>query len=429
MKRQISSKIDTFLKRKQPHTNVLIVQGARQVGKTYLVEDTLSQQSHVIAMNLEKEPALNLEIEQSKNFSDFTKLLEVRKGFKSNSHQTVFIDEAQENSRLGAYVRDMKETWSFTKTILTGSSMNRLFREDQRVPVGRMDFLTVHPFSFREFLRSGEREHLLEAALDAPLKIHPTLHQELLRSYDSFLRIGGLPEAVLAFQNPERDFRSVIAHLVASQREDFLRKEKAKPHLFIEALRGVANHVGSTAKFTHISDNKHDATKIMTHLVDWFIVHEVEVLGTQATQRTSTKRYLYDTGVLRFVRNAPVPELSVLGTLNEALRVPLGGIAENAVLLAILAKENHVLPVSTWRKSAKEPLEVDFVVQEQSMYVPIEVKASLKITPRQCHNLVAYARTHDVPKGRLYSFAEPQKFGFLTPHFQVECLPIYLAGE
>lgn len=418
-----------FLEQSQRHTNVLIIQGARQVGKTYLVEDTLSTHSNVIAMNLEKEPALGFEIEQTRDFSDFTKLLEVRKGFKSGTHQILFIDEAQENSRLGAYVRDMKETWTFTKTLLTGSSMNRLFREDQRVPVGRMDFLTVHPFSFREFLRCRGRENLLDSALEDRFNIHPALHQELLNLFDSFLRIGGLPEAVLAFQNPERDYRSVIAHLVASQREDFLRKEKSKPHLFIEALRGVANHVGSTAKFTHVSENKHDATKIVAQLIDWFLIHEVEVLGTQATQRTSTKRYLYDTGVLRFVRNAPVPELSVLSTLNEALRVPLGGIAENAVLLALLSQQHGVLPVSTWRKSAKEPSEVDFVVQEKSKSIPVEVKASLRITPRQCHNLVAYARIHDVPMGRFFSFAEPQKFGFLSPHFSVECLPIYLAGE
>ena len=160
MKRNIEHILKDFLENIQEESGVLLVEGARQVGKTYLVESCLKSvdSERVISINLEKEKDLRLEIDQTKTFAEFSKWLEFKKGFKDNAAYVVFIDEAQESKNLGSYVMSMREDWRKTKVILTGSSMHRFFDGSVRVPVGRIEYLTVWPFTFLEFLKFGNYE-------------------------------------------------------------------------------------------------------------------------------------------------------------------------------------------------------------------------------------------------------------------------------
>src|SRR3989338_3411164 len=129
MKRNIEHIIRDFGRNSSSGSRVLLVEGARQEGKTYLVEGVLKtlNQTRVISINLEKEKDLKFEIDGTHDFKEFTQWLIFKKGFKDNQLHTVFIDEAQESKNLGSYVLSMKEEWKNTKVILTGSSMNRLF--------------------------------------------------------------------------------------------------------------------------------------------------------------------------------------------------------------------------------------------------------------------------------------------------------------
>ena len=138
---------------------MLLVQGARQVGKTVICKQALSQlppNRKITFINLEESPDLKLQIDQTQNFAEFTALLRLSKGFAPGEDAVLFIDEAQESKKIGSYVRFMKENWQHTKCILTGSSMTKLFDNDTRVPVGRFESLIVRPSSFREYLRARD---------------------------------------------------------------------------------------------------------------------------------------------------------------------------------------------------------------------------------------------------------------------------------
>lgn len=76
--------------------------------------------------------------------------------------------------------------------------------------------------------------------------------------------------------------------------------------------------------------------------------------------------------------------------MDEALRQPLGGILENAVLNEYLANEQSQFELSSWKKNSKQNIEVDFIFQIENQKVPVEVKATLRSNERHCKNLVTY---------------------------------------
>jgi uncharacterized protein len=249
--RSIEKLLLDYLELKVEHANVLLVHGARQVGKTLLCSQVLSQCSHshrTVSVNLEEKPDIKLLFDSCQSFADFEMLLKTKLGFSPGGESVLFIDEAQESKSLGGFVRFMKEKWSHTKCILTGSSMSRLFDKDVRIPVGRTQDIVVRPFSFREFLRAQGLESTLSRYLSLQEPISSTVHDQLLKLFDNYLQVGGLPAAVLASLNGS-DYRDVQALIFASQRDDFYRKRKTQRSFICRCDKSGLTFAGPAGKF------------------------------------------------------------------------------------------------------------------------------------------------------------------------------------
>jgi len=412
MKRNIEYILENFFKDYGPKSSVLLVEGARQVGKTYLIEEFLKNKDRdrIISINLEKEKDLKFEIDGTRNFGEFSQWLGFKKGFRNDQFYTIFIDEAQESKNLGSYIVSMKEEWKNTKVILTGSSMNKLFSGDSRVPVGRIEYLTVWPFSFLEFLKFGEFTNQVEFIRNFNFneEISDIVHNDLLNKYDEYLSVGGMPEAVKSFYKKE-DFEKPLRFIIASQQDDFQRKESAiKYNLFIDSMKAVSQNVGYPFKKTHITKNDYEASAILALLKQWYIILEVPQKGsTPAHNNFHPKEYLYDLGVLRIFREVAIPKIFAVSTLNEKLRCPLGGLIENAILLNMLEGKGGFYEITGWKN--KDGKEVDFIYKSKGKTLPIEVKASLKFTNRCAKNLVHYLSEHKLKTGLLISLDKPKK--------------------
>ena len=153
--RRWDKEVSEFLQDSSANKNVLLVEGARQVGKSSLVCNALANVGCVsYSLNLERDSRLCFLIDDCHDFKDFEVLLKDRVGFDPAKGEALFIDEAQESRRLGGFVRFMKEEWHQVSVILSGSTLARLFREDQRYPVGRVDRIVVGSFCFSEFLEA-----------------------------------------------------------------------------------------------------------------------------------------------------------------------------------------------------------------------------------------------------------------------------------
>lgn len=414
----------------QRQTDVIVVEGARQVGKSTLVNQVLADMDRPsIAIDLEKDRKTARLIDKTVDFADFRALMRDRFGLKEDG-SILFIDEAQECPALARFVKSFKEDWRGVRVVLTGSSMHRLFEKDTRIPVGRMRSLCVFPFNFSEFLRCLGHIELAELVSTPTESLPPSRHEHLLGLYDRYLHAGGYPEAVKALAAGEAA-EPIIDEIMGTMQDDFARKEAYDPSLFEAAIRAVANHVGSPSKYTHLDATKYYAKQIFAALGAWHMLLEVQPQAMDPQHSDFLpKRYLHDPGVVNRYRSMAVPSISILHTLDPLLRTPLGGLFENAVLLSLLEGASAKKKVGTWRKDAKSAIEVDFVMDavELGLNVPIECKATLAVRRRHADSVVDYLRTTRQPIGILVT-ASPFEVIYRGDSCCVLNVPAYLANR
>ena len=408
---------------------VLVVEGARQVGKTTAIEQALIGRS-ARRVNLEGDMRFRERIDSSESFEDFEFYLRDRFKFNpTDKEQLLFLDEAQESDKLGAYVRFMKERWGGAKVILSGSSMSRLFRDKQRIPVGRYRTLLISPLSFKEFVLASGRDRALEIIESFERDLNPdgitaAMHNDLLALFDQYLKVGGLPAVVTAYFKGQ-SYRDLRGDIIRAQEEDFIRKSSiGERDLFKSGLRGVANYLGFPSKNTHVHEKQHIAEKVLSVERAWRLIHEIEQKGINASSKFFPKRYLYDIGVAQEIREMPFLEIGLVSSDSPILRTQLGGLFGNAVLLQMISHQNAEANISGWKKNSNEGVEVDFIWRLDGALLPIECKASLKVSSRSFASLRQYTKLTGTSVAILVSAApySAHKEGAVT----FINLPIYL---
>ena len=428
MRREIYKILHNLLS-DQKDSRVIIVEGARQVGKSYLVHDVLKDLgNHTLCFDLEKEKTFCAQLSKTKDAEDFHALLKDQYDLKENS--ILFIDEAQESRKLSSYVKSFKEDWKNIKVVLTGSSMNRFFSKEERIPVGRTKSLCVFGFSFTEFVKFVRGDELASFIHSAPRNVEPSRHEYLLNLFDKYMYVGGYPESVKAF-SVNGDYVEVIEEIIATLEEDFARKESTVPELFLNTLQGVANNIGSPAKYTHIKTSKYNAKKILEAMKAWHLILEVYPQSLNPLHSEFLpKRYLHDLGTVNLMRAQPVPTLSILDSLTPELRTPLGGLFENAALINLLNGKSAKKSIYTWKKDSKSTVEVDFVLDLPGVQdkIPLECKAALSLKKKHFANLLQYLRISGQKRGILISAAPFSEFTF-DNDIKILNIPIYLLTE
>ena len=318
--------LERFIADPMPHKPVLLVEGARQVGKTTLVEHVLAGSAKpTVRINLERDSLDRMAFDECRDFAAFQDLLLDRHGFRPNADQVLFIDEAQESRKLGAFVRFMKEEWPRATVVLSGSTLRRLFRPHTRYPVGRVRRLVLGPFSFSEFLRAVGQGHLADQVLGDDTQFSDQRHDHLLARFDQFLAVGGLPAVVQAYAAGD-DHALVRRQIVADYEQDFIRLfGEESVDIATACLRSVANFVGGVSKNTSVvpapsSRVNARINEVFARLESWHLILRSEQKGSSAhaSHAYLPKRYLFDTGVLRELRESAVPTISAVHTMAAA---------------------------------------------------------------------------------------------------------------
>lgn len=407
---------------------MLLVEGARQVGKTALVEQALARSDkRSSVLNLEKDTLLRSLIDECDSFEMFTRLLRDRLAFDPADDMVLFIDEAQESLRLGTFVRFMKEDWPRASVILSGSTLRRLFRRETRYPVGRVMNLVLGPFSFSEYLSAIGKTGLAREVRDPEVHVDAHQHQLLLDLFDAFLQVGGLPAVVLS---GDEHYRDVRARILADYERDFVRLfgEDLLP-IVKSCFRSVASFVGSPSKNTSVVPNPSSAVNekigmVFARLEDWHLLlrSDQKGPGPEGSHHYLPKRYMFDTGCLREFREAAVPSIALVPSLPSAARTPLGGVIENHVAVELARRGK---PLHGWKKSSVGT-EIDFVVSAPDRVTPIECKAALSINLRHTKGMADYLKIYGLSLGVIVSLAPEGKLA-LPMGGTVHNLPAYLA--
>lgn len=400
IKRNLEDDLKSELLKEKSNKDVLLVEGARQVGKTFLIESVLKElekEVPVHSFNLEKDLILQSELSDVNSFNEVIDIFKKR-GFDPSKKSILFIDEAQEGKKLGGFIRFFKEDLINQTVILSGSSLSRIFTEC-RYPVGRVKKYRVNPFNFEEYLRALNKEHLLPTFSDLEKGLTEIMHKELLKLFDAFLSVGGMPSVVLNLKENQDQQRMII---YLSQEEDFYRKlPKYRKDLFKKALSAAANLLGSPFSYSKVSENHRIAKELIAELDAWQLVHLIEQKNPNNTTNFHPKVYLYDCGLARQLKYSGIASsVGILSTNNISLRNAIGGLVENATILELTSGLGYLRNISGWKRSSSSDKEVDFILDTG---LPIEINSALKVQNKHTKGLIEYLNLYDHKTGVIIS--------------------------
>jgi predicted AAA+ superfamily ATPase len=284
------------------------------------------------------------------------------------------------------------------------------------------------PFSFSEFLEATGEKDLAEVIRSEVVDISPQRHQRLLELYNSYLKTGGLP-AVVMMEGGQRDYSEILAQILSDYERDFTRIFGENEAALVKGcLRSVANFVGGPSKNSSVWPNP--STKInariaevFSRLEEWHLILRSDQRGPgpEAAHAYLPKRYLFDTGLLRYLRESAVPDIHILETVDSNVRKSLGGVLENQVAID-LARQGLLL--NGWKKTPSGG-EIDFIMKVGNRTIPIECKSALKSDRRQYQGIMEYIGQYGGNLGVVASLA-PYGEDQLASGAKILSLPVYL---
>lgn len=180
--------------RDNPRRKPLVLRGARQVGKTTLVKEFGKEFDSFIALNLERDDAELFR--RYNNVNDIWQFLCFKNHIvqDKSKRMLLFIDEIQEEPNAVAMLRYFYEDLPWVYVIAAGSRLQSLMKQQVSFPVGRVEYLTLRPCSFVEYINAKEGEQWADMLRNVAVPEY--MHEEMISAFNTYALVGGMPEAV-----------------------------------------------------------------------------------------------------------------------------------------------------------------------------------------------------------------------------------------
>lgn len=377
----------------------LVIRGARQVGKTWLVRYFAQEQKkRLIELNFEKEPQL---VTFFKSNDPKQILLNLGSYFNEEIHPNeciLFLDEIQAVPELLAKMRWFAEDLSELPVIAAGSLLEFVLEEHTfSMPVGRIGYMYMEPLSFEEFLIANNQKTLCDylEAFHWNIEIPKALHEKLMSFFKEYIVIGGMPAAVASWITDRSlpKINQIHRNLITTYRDDFAKYggRIAKERLD-EILMAIPKFLGKKFIYSKVNpDIRSAAIKQAFDLLSTArICHPVISahangipLGAELDKKFFKAIFL-DIGLCSAALGLTLDQIS---TLDEIAFINSGGIAEQAVgqLLRTINQPYIEPALYYWLREGKNSAEIDYIIQQGSRLIPIEVKAGSTGTLKSLH--------------------------------------------
>lgn len=391
--------------KENPRRKPLVLRGARQVGKTTLVKEFGKEFDSFISLNLEKEDS---EIfRRFSNVNDVWQYLCLKNHVVQDKSRAIllFIDEIQEEPKAVAMLRYFYEDLSWVYVIAAGSRLHSLMKQHVSFPVGRVEYMTLRPCSFLEFIEAKEGGQWADMLRD--IAVPDFMHEEMISAFNTYALVGGMPEAVseyLDHQDIER-LSPIFSSLLKGYNED--AEKFAKNFEQVRVLRHILGaawvSAAETITFSGFGNSNYTSTQIhdgMGLLERAYLLSlDYPVTSTSApalpATRRSPKLIMVDTGLTNFLAGIQLEYLQN----KELLDTWRGRAAEHIVAqeLRVVLDRHYREQQYFWIRDKKgSTAEVDFVWQEGTDIIPIEVKAGTNSHLRSLHTFVNNSDGHVV---------------------------------
>ena len=435
MKRDIISKLESWAGK--PDRKPLILKGARQVGKTFIItEFGKNRFERCHTFNFEENRDIHKIFERDLNPPRIIEELSFAGHTPINPQRDlVFFDEIQECPKALTSLKYFCENMPSLAVISAGSLLG-IALSGESFPVGKVDFLPLYPMNFREFLVAGDKQMLVDAydgaSIDSslPEMAHAQLWQELLNYYV----VGGMPQAVLTYLTYAADrargfteARKVQHALVDSYNKDFAKHSGTQNSVHIVSvfenvpLQLSAQIDASTKRyhFNHVIPGKKSYAQLIGP-IDWLekagliikarICTRAEIPLKAFCKDNFFKLFAFDIGILGSMLGLPVPSI-----LSQDYGITKGYLAENFVAQEFLA--GGIDECYSWTERNSE---IEFLIYRDGAIVPVEVKAGHRTRAKSLQQfMIKYSPQIAIKlSANMYSKSD-----------HVINLPLYLAGK
>lgn len=417
----------------------LVLRGARQVGKTTLVDEFSKRYEVYLKLNLEQRADAFI-FSKSDNVHEIYQYICLQKKVLTDSTKRtlLFIDEIQNEPRAVGLLRYFYEEMPWLHIIAAGSRLQTLIKQRISFPVGRVEYLTLRPCSFLEYLDAMDEKELAKMVKD--INVSPLYHEMLLKHFNRYTLVGGMPEALVGYAQHGDIVRlaPIYRSLLDGYNEDV--EKYAKNDNQVKVIRHLLTHgwaeAGQTITFNrfggsnYTSKEVHEAMEVMQKAFLLSLDYPVTTVKAPAipAQTRQPKLIWVDSGIMNFSVDIQTEYLQN----SSLLDVWKGHAAEQIVAqeLRVVLDRNYRNEQYFWVRDKKgSTAEVDFVWQYQSAILPIEVKSGTNAHLRSLHSFMSSPDAPDIAV-RIW----PGQFGIdnvVSPSghpFRLINLPFYYVG-
>ena len=372
----------------------LVLRGARQVGKTTVIDAFGKEFDNYLYFNLDEDSDRAL-FERNISLDDLIDSLFARLGMRKKEGSTLlFIDEIQSSPQTISLLRYFKEKRPDIHVISAGSLLENVVDVKVSFPVGRVDYMALRPCSFYEFLTALGKDNLLYF-IDHPEQ-SIAVHDELMSLFNQYTIVGGMPEVVQEYANT-RDVLAlddIYESLLQGYKDDV--EKYVQSGKLAEVVRflisaswtkaGQAVTLGGFADSAYKAREVGEAFRLLQKAMLLELVYPTTSVTIPALgeEKRQPKVIMLDTGLTNYQAGV---RRELIGA-NDILDVWRGHLAEQVVAQELLTLNDKVSQRRQFWVKGNSFAEVDFVLTFDSHLFPIEVKSGRNSHLRSIHSFI-----------------------------------------
>lgn len=416
--------------KENPDRKPLIIRGARQVGKTWLMKEFASEAYPQYAyINFEDNEIAKNIFQKDFDIERILLALQLVTNITISTDTLIIFDEIQEAPRGITSLKYFQEKAPQYHVIAAGSLLGVAMHKNESFPVGKVDFMDLYPLSFLEYLDALGEQNFVKLLLQKDWEMTVLFHSKLQEYLRQYFYIGGMPEVVLSFIT-NKDFskvRQLQQNILESYDRDF---SKHAPITDVPRIRMVWKSIPSqlskeNRKFIYGSLKEGARAKDFELAIEWLkdagLIYKVnrtkkgELPLTAYEDLSAFKLFVVDTGLLCAMSNLPPKVLLDGNTLFTDYK---GALTEQYVLQQLKCIKD--LSIYYWSAENSRG-EIDFLLQYEAEVIPVEVKAEENL---QSKSLRTFIDKHPQLHGVRFSMSNYREQDWITnyPLYAVECL-------
>jgi predicted AAA+ superfamily ATPase len=377
---------------------VLLLRGARQVGKTYCIRKLGKGFKNFLEVNFEETPEVKSIFKNSLNPNHLCEKLSLY--FKTSikpGETLLFLDEIQACPEALKSLRFFFEKMPELHVAAAGSLLEFALEQIPSFGVGRINSLFMYPMTFSEYLIASGDERLERFILNSSSSnpVEPVIHDKILYKLKIFQLIGGMPEVVRTYLE-EKDFmlcQEVIDDILTTIKDDFAKyKEKFPVIRLEEVFDSIVYQSGNKFKYSNISPGNpqvyKDALDLLVKAGLAYKVYHTAARGVPLSAQVNDKKFkvlILDTGIYQRVLGL---DLSSYVISDFRTLINRGNLVELFVGLELIAHGSPRMhpKIHYWHREARSSnAEVDYVIAPKGKVVPIEVKSGSRGQMQSMH--------------------------------------------